>query len=593
MGRGHRLQVQRLQGQRLRGRHVVLLAGLLAIGMTDTLAATQQSPAMQAYDRLSAARDQAEAVRKDGKDTPASRQQAETILLKALSDTSSPEITSLADGNRYLRFRSYNIRDDLFSLYVDEGDKAKALDMMAANVAQDPQPIDTVFRSDKAKALLKDEPRYKDMLAHMDATARLWHAKTIATPYTPQLSEAERIAGLSLFWSEAKYNFAHFNNVPQLDWDQAYLDFLPQVIAASDTRSYYEVLMRFAPLLRDGHTNIYPPEALEDNFYARPPLRTALIGGKVLVTFVGSAQLEKQDIHVGDEITSIDGVEVKQYAHEHVEPYESSSTAQDRDVRKYTYGLLAGDKDKPVALGLDDGHGHRRTVTIARNNYPDRHGPPAFKFRMLPGDVAYLAIDHFESEASSKALEDHLPQIMQAKALILDMRHNGGGSDSYGFKILTHLTEAPIPSAAAYEQSVSAVARANGSLGLEWTALDGSAATYPHETKPIFRGPVAVLIGAETFSAGEDFVMSFDILKRGILVGQQTGGSTGMPMSFALPGGGSARICVKWDRYPDGRELVGRGITPTIALAPSVADIRQGKDPVLERARRELLKSRP
>lgn len=584
MGRGHRLRGQRL----------VVLAGLLAIGMTNALAATQQSPAMQAYDRLSAARDQAEAVRKDGKDTPASRQQAEAILLKALGDTYSPEISSLADGNRYLRFRSYNIRDDLFSLYVDEGDKTKALDMMAANIAQDPQPIDVVFRSDKAKALLKDELRYKDMLAHMDATARLWHAKTIATPYKPQLSEAERIAGLSLFWSEAKYNFAHFNNVPQLDWDQAYLDFLPQVIAATDTRSYYEVLMRFAPLLHDGHTNIDPPKELQGSFLARPPLRTAWIGDKVLVTFVGSVLLEKQGIHVGDEITSIDGVEVKRYAHEHVEPYASSSTTQDMDVRKYDYQLLAGDKDKPVTLGLDDGHGHRRAVTIARNNYPDRHGPPEFEFRMLPGGVAYLAIDHFESEASSKAFEDHLPQIMQAKALILDVRHNGGGSDSYGFKILTHLTDAPIPSAAAYQQTVDAVLRANSDgLGLEWVPVDGSAATYPHQTTPIFRGPVAVLTGAETFSAGEDFVMSFDMLKRGMLVGQTTGGSTGMPMSFALPGGGSARICVKWDRYPDGRELVGHGIAPTIALAPSVADIRAGKDPVLERARRELVKSLP
>lgn len=578
MGRGHRL---------------VVLVGLLAIGMANALAATQQSPAMQAYDRLSAARDQARAVRKDGKDTLASRQQAEAILLKALGDTYSPEISSLADGNRYLRLRSYNIRDDLFLLYVDEGDKARALDMMAGNVAQDPAPLDVIFRSDKAKALLKDEPRYKDMLLRMDATARLWHARTIATPYKPQLGEAERIAGLSLFWSEAKYNFAHFNNVPQLDWDQAYLDFLPQVIAASDTHSYYEVLMRFAPLLHDGHTNIDPPKELQGRFFARPPLRTALIGDKVLVTYVGSALLEKQNIRIGDEITSIDGTEVRRYAHEHVEPYASSSTTQDMDVRKYNYKLLAGDKDKAVTLGLDDGHNHRRTVTIARNDYPDRHDPPEFEFRMLSGGVAYLAIDHFESEASSKAFEDHLPQIMQAKALILDVRHNGGGSDSYGFKILTHLTDAPIPSAAQYELSVSPMSRANGDLELEWRPVDGSAATYQHQATPIFRGPVALLIGAETFSAGEDFVMSFDILKRGILVGQQTGGSTGMPMSFALPGGGSARICVKWDRYPDGRELVGRGIAPTIALAPSVADIRQGKDPVLERARRELLKSRP
>ena len=62
-----------------------------------------------------------------------------------------------------------------------------------------------------------------------------------------------------------------------------------------------------------------------------------------------------------------------------------------------------------------------------------------------------------------------------------------------------------------------------------------------------------------------------------------------MPMSFDLPGGGSARICVKWDSYPDGREFVGKGIQPTIPVVATVADVRSGRDPVLERAHRELL----
>ncbi len=550
----------------------------------------QESPAAQAYERLSAAHDQAAAVRKSS-DSPQARSQAETILLKALDDARSAPVQALADGSKPLRYRAYDLRSDLFRLYVDEGDKAKALDMMAANLAQDAAPADTVYRSKQAQALLHDEPRYQAMLAGTAAMDRLWHDKAFATPYVAQLSAADRVAGLSLFWSEAKHGFAHFSHVPQLDWDQAYLDFLPQVMAASDTRAYYEVMMRFAPLLHDGHTNIYPPKALRKHFYARPPLRTALVGDKVLVTFVGSDSLEKQGIHAGDEITAIDGIEIKRYAHERVEPYQSSSTPQDLLTRAYGDGLLAGDQDTPVGLSLDDGHGHRRSVTVSRGDYPDRREPAKFEFRTLPGGVAYLSIDDFEADTSSKAFEQHLPQIMQAKALVLDLRHNSGGSDSNAFNILTHLTEAPIPGPRSSELAVSPVARANDELSLEWQPADGSGASYPHQTTPIFRGPVAVLTSAATFSAGEDFVMIFDSLKRGPVIGQTTGGSTGMPMSFALPGGGFARICVKWDRYPDGRDFVGTGIKPGIELAPSVADLRAGRDPVLERARHELLKS--
>lgn len=552
--------------------------------LASGMAQAQKGPAMQAYDRLSAAREQAEAVRDQDKDSPASRQRAETILRDALESMQRPDIRDLAEGNKFLRYRAYNLRADLFELYLAEGDKARALDVMAQMLAEDSAPLDLVYRSKRAQALLQGEPRYRAMLERADAMGRLWHARAIATPYTDHLSEAERIAGLSLFWSEVKYNFAHFNNVPGLDWDRAYLDFLPRVIAARDTRAYYEVLMRFAPLLHDGHTNIYPPKELQPRFYARPPLRTALIGGKVLVTFVGSGLLAKQGIRVGDEITAIDGIEVKRYARERVAPYESSSTPQDMAVRMYTYGLLAGDKDAPLKLDLDDGRGQHRTLVVARDNYPDRRTPPSFVFRQLPGGVAYLSLDQFETKASSEAFTQHLSQIMQAKALILDVRNNGGGSDRYGFEILSHLTAAPIPGPRSTELSVEPVERANGHLSLEWRPLDGSGASHPHQTRPIFNGPVAVLTSARTFSAAEDFVMAFDALKRGILVGQRTGGSTGMPMSFNLPGGGSARICVKWDSYPDGREFVGEGIAPDVEVAPSAADIRGGRDPVIERA---------
>ena len=86
--------------------------------------------------------------------------------------------------------------------------------------------------------------------------------------------------------------------------------------------------------------------------------------------------------------------------------------------------------------------------------------------------------------------------------------------------------------------------------------------------------------------------MSFDVAKRGILVGSSTAGSTGQPLSFAMPGGGTARICAKRDMYPDGREFVGRGIAPDIAVSMTAADLRAGKDPTLDRAVLELSGSR-
>jgi C-terminal processing protease CtpA/Prc len=100
-----------------------------------------------------------------------------------------------------------------------------------------------------------------------------------------------------------------------------------------------------------------------------------------------------------------------------------------------------------------------------------------------------------------------------------------------------------------------------------------------------------VLTSARTFSAAEDFCAVFDYMKRGTIMGEPTGGSTGQPLLFGLPGGGRARVCIKRDAYPDGKEFVGFGIKPTMTISPTLADVRAGRDTVLEGALQYLAKA--
>jgi carboxyl-terminal processing protease len=77
-------------------------------------------------------------------------------------------------------------------------------------------------------------------------------------------------------------------------------------------------------------------------------------------------------------------------------------------------------------------------------------------------------------------------------------------------------------------------------------------------------------------------------MKRGRIIGEPSGGSTGQPLPFNLPGGGWARVCTKRDTYPDGKEFVGRGVQPQAVVHPTVSDVRAGRDTALEAALREL-----
>jgi C-terminal processing protease CtpA/Prc len=93
-------------------------------------------------------------------------------------------------------------------------------------------------------------------------------------------------------------------------------------------------------------------------------------------------------------------------------------------------------------------------------------------------------------------------------------------------------------------------------------------------------------------STAEEFVVSLVDSGRAQTVGRQSGGSTGNPLVFQLPGDGSARFSTGDLRRIDGAAIEGVGIQPDLPVAWTLADVRQGRDPDLAAAVRLLLPSR-
>ncbi|MDY0962590.1 MULTISPECIES: S41 family peptidase [Massilia] len=563
----------------------LLLSAILALPAgaderhVNTLAEAT-SPAQASYDYAQTVRNEVRASLKENPDRPSLEQAAQRLdQLAAWLDTPLPR--ELGTGSRPLYFRGVDVQRDLAAIHVRLGNTGKALDALEtmqryAWLGE----AGAMILGDGAFAPLRGEPRFQAILQTTSTPSRMLKDFGADSPYRERLSVEERIAGLTQFWSDAREYFVHFDNAPQLDWNKTYLEFLPRVMAAETTFDYYRVLMQLAPLLRDGHTNIFAPQELQERFDARPPIVTELVGDTVLVIAVNSTALAGR-LKVGDELVAVDGVPVKRHAEEKVAPFVSSSTPQDHALRTYSYQLLSGDAAEPVRLTLRDSAGRLREESVARGPQ-DLSKYEKFGFRMLAGDVAYLSLDHFDSDEGVKAFTKALPQIMRAKGLVIDVRRNGGGSTAHGERILEHLTRQAIPRAMSFMRGTSIVAGHQARL-VAWEPVARSAPAHSSDGD-VYEGPVAVLTGAATFSAAEDFVLAFNALKRGATIGATTGGSTGQPMNIRLPGGGWGRICIKRDLLPDGGTFVGRGLKPDIEAGPTVQSIRKGGDPVLERA---------
>jgi C-terminal processing protease CtpA/Prc len=444
-----------------------------------------------------------------------------------------------------------------------------------------------LLESDSDLEALRADTRWAALLAEAEELAtcsrRMWDGPAFRTAYQPDLPAEQKIAGLSRLWSEVKFNFVNFDLVPELDWDSLYLATLPEVLASDSTKDYYELLMGMIAKLRDGHTNIQPPAELRDAFRSRPGLETRLVENTVLVVAVHDPAIS--GITVGDEVMAIDGTPVHEYADARVRPYQAASTPQDLDARSYGTALLQGPADEPVRLTLRGGGGNevelvvpRLTTAALRDAVPPR---APMSWNMLAGGIAHVQLTTFNVPAAAELFLDAFDEIATATALILDVRDNGGGNSSVGWKVLACLTDEPFPSARWHTRDYRPAHRAWGRPEARFTVEARTISPDPDRT---YHGPVVVLTSPRTYSAAEDFALSFDLMERGVILGETTGGSTGQPVSISLPGGGSARICTKRDTYPDGSEFVGVGIRPDVAVIPTVEGLRDGVDTVLEAA---------
>jgi carboxyl-terminal processing protease len=537
--------------------------------------------AMDAYDYVQARR--AEAEKLWGHDDA----RAVAILNAALAYLDQPLVKDLAAGNRYLAARRSNIYYDFAEAYAQQGNTAEALANLRkfADLFQDPSAAKGIEQNPHFEKL-RGEPAYRAILAHQRQFEHFWDSAALKTAFRENLPDSEKLAGLSKFWSEIKYNFGYPEKLVELDWDNVYLSAIPKVLATQSTADYYREMMRLCARLGDGHTNVYPPTDL--NNLAKPPMRTGLVDGHVMIFDARSPSLEARDIRAGVEILQVDGVPAVDYARRDVEPYQSASTKQDLENRTFWYGFLRGPSNQSVRLKLRDAAGKEFDRDLERQGYKDTRRILPLEWRMLPqGNIAYVALNDFSSNELVKQWNENLPKISAASAIILDLRLNGGGSSGIGYEVIRSLIDHPVPGSREMMRRYNPTDRARGTL-MEWTELPADDLT-PSQG-PHFSRPVAVLIGPATFSAAEDFLVTWKNSGRGKIIGEPSGGSTGQPLFFQLPGGGSARVCTKRDTFPDGTEWVGKGIQPDVLVKPTLADVRTGRDAVLERAV-EILKA--
>lgn len=431
------------------------------------------------------------------------------------------------------------------------------------------------------------------------------------------ISPADKVYGLARFWQEANYNFIYLDKIDRQAWDQRFRELIPIVQQTPNDYAYYRELQKFCALLKDGHTNVYFPRGIEqmNTMFGDYRLFLENIDGKAIV--VRTNLSKKNEIPVGSEIVEVNDKPTATYIAEEVAPYISSST--DYVLMDWSInGLLRGMEGESYRIKLRKPDGKMLSLELKHARTAEQEVYPAFEpdrqlldFKWLDKKVAYVALNSFGDEKIDSLFEARLPELYEAKGLIIDLRYNGGGSTGVGTGILQYLTNDTVLYGSRYTSRLhipsfkawGKYTAVKDTVNNEWAKksylsfIDQYYYHFDYETTSIGTKarrivvPTVLLIGHNTASAAEDFLIAADNQRHMIRIGSNSFGSTGQPFVFELPGGGTARICTKKDTYPDGREFVGYGVRPDIEVKPALSDYLQHKDPVLDKAR-EYLKNK-
>ena len=188
------------------------------------------------------------------------------------------------------------------------------------------------------------------------------------------LGVTERVYGLSLIWKEAAYNFPYFDQLGALDWDEAYHQFVPRVVAAGSTLSYYRELQRFMALLHDGHSRVQLPDTiLQRHPFSSPWVELRAVGGRPMVANVATILVDS--LPLDSEVIAVEGLPVDRYLVDSVLPYVFASAQHSRRISaiegSYTrgYGLLVGPAGSHVRITARTPAGELVRLTLFRDRF--------------------------------------------------------------------------------------------------------------------------------------------------------------------------------------------------------------------------------
>lgn len=392
-----------------------------------------------------------------------------------------------------------------------------------------------------------------------------------------------------------------------------------------DAARFWRVIAPVIAALEDGHTRVDLPGAADAVLRERAPLlpmRFHVARGRLYI-WGDLREARTSNGLAGREVLSIDGRAARTLIAEMSAALEgdgaipSSRIAKLRTFRFNTlYSLLYGTR-ATYRIGVA---GDRRPVDVAGRPLPalnqawvTRPGAPVAapaSFTLQDdGAVGTLTITNFSGQADAartQRLDTFLAEAFtqmerrNTRALIIDLRGNGGGRDDLGMLLLSYLIDRPFTYYRGLYLNardisfVTNVDRWPGPVPEDVAATDTQGRlhliSHPNlgEHQPAahrFSGRVYILMDGGSFSTTAEFLSLARYHRLATFIGEEAGGgyygnTSGPVIGLTLPNS-RLRIqfpLVRYELAVEGFSPADRGVPPDHIIEPQIADLLAHRD---------------
>ncbi len=374
---------------------------------------------------------------------------------------------------------------------------------------------------------------------------------------------ATRLAAVALAWNVFEHFYPYFDVVGG-DWHASLRTALTTAATDVDERAFLMTLQRLVADLHDGHGNV---SWMMDDRVAAPPLAVGWIEDRLVVTAVDAALHER--VAVGDVILELDGSPATEVFRSAVALHSGATEGWRRHRAENSVLLGAPGSDLRLTLQRDGGAAVEVTVsrTPGASPLPPRPEPIG---ELEPG-IWYLDVDR----ATDATLQAALPQLQEAKAIVVDFRGYPRGMSPQ--RLFGHFLTETAHSARWCVPHVLLPDRTDlqcPEVG-RWTL---------RPLRPHLDARLVFVTHAGAISYAESCLGIVEHYHLGEIVGERTAGTNGNVNPFWLPG----KFNVSWTGMRvlkhDGSQHHGVGIAPTVPVSRTVAGVRAGRDELLDRA---------